>query len=389
MNITILILAGLMFAVLGSYAFTAATANVNLNRYADMEIKLYPVGAALHIYRDTNVGVDPAGYLKPFVPGDVFVGVAYEEKDNSAGAAGALSCRVRMDGDFDLAITSVALTDIGSPVFCTDDQTYGLSGHPDAFFGYIIHYTSSGIATVRMRRTGVLPPVGIGNVLVDVDFAKLLHGEVITAGNEMYVNGLRLDSIGAGITTGAGIAPDPANGEEYMLLDNDSEAQNLSIETARCFNVAKGVTFECEGRLKTAGGAATDDVTIGLLGGIAITDAIRADCDVATAGIKTAKLHLNANANDIFAASDDDVSPVAAADTTIDNSLTVNKKFKIIVRPTGVVEFWINGARVLSSTAFSVSATGLLAGILNIEKSTGAGVPELRWKRLRVAGAVA
>jgi len=175
-----------------------------------------------------------------------------------------------------------------------------------------------------------------------------------------------------------------------MLIDNDNEAQNLTIETPQVFNITKGITFETELTLEAAGGAATDDLDFGLMGlagGITATE--RADMDAATAGLLSGKFHVDANGLDLKFSSDDNASPVAATDTEVNLVLQTFNKFKAICRAAGTVEVWVDGVRKLSTTTFSVGAAGLLAGIVNIEKSTGTGVPEVRVKKLRVAGAIA
>ena len=369
----------------------ALSANAQLNHYLDQGLREFPVGAAVHIYAGGNAGLDPAGYLKPFEPGDFFCGISYQECDNSLGAAGAKKCRVYVQRDFELTITGVALTDADAPVFATADDAQGLTGHPDAYMGKVVHYLAANTAIVRLREYGKKPPNGVGSIDIDIDFAKLNFTEVLTAGNEVLVaHLLRMDAIGAGILTGAGIAPDPTTGEVKMLLDNDNEAQNLSIETPQIFNITKGITAEFVGRNKTAGGAATDDFDFGiasLAGGL--TDTERADMNAATAGLKSALFHIDTNALHVLCSSDDNVSPVAAVDTLVDNSLTVNSTFKLIGRVGGGVEVWIAGARVLATSTFSVSAAGLFALIANLEKSTGTGVPEVRFRRMRIAGAIA
>lgn len=367
----------------------ALTTGRALTHAATQDKIALPMGAARTVYQHGYVGRDPAGYAKAFAPGDDFVGIAYETVDNSAGAAGAKNITIHSAGDWVLPLTSVAQKDVGRPVFATDDETLAFVGHPDGYVGRVVGVDGTNRAIVRMRAPGDLPNEGC--ILIDVDFSKLTFPAVLTAGGEQYIGAiLRIDAIGAGIVA-VGVSPSAAEGEVRMLLDNDNEAENLSIETPQVFSITRGITFDFEGRLKTAGGAATDDVDFGLFGGLAagLTDTERANADATTSGLKSCKFHLDANANDIFASSDDDANPIAAADTGVDNSLTVNKKHRIVGRVGGACETWIDGVRVLASTAFSVSATGLFCGLVNLEKSTGTGVPEVRGRRMRVAGAAA
>ena len=357
-----------------------------------------PVAAGVKIYAGALVGRNPAGYAKPFEPGDDFAGIAWATADNTAGAAGAINARIETLGDFRLPLTGIAVGDVGKPVFATGDDALALLGHTDAFVGWIIAKdAANNMGVVRLRRPGELPPNGAGHFEISKAFTETF-AEVLTAGNEQYIGGLRYDAIGAGILTGAGIAPVQGKpGVVKMLLDNDNEAENLTIESACIFPVTAGITAEFELHLATAGGAATDDFDFGIITAASstITDAIRANIDVNTAGIRLCKFHMDCNANDIYAGSDDDTNVVAATDTTIDNSTAdAFKKFKIVARTTGVCELWVDSGagyvRVLSTTTFSVgSAAGFFGIFVNLEKSTGTGVPEVRVRRLRIAGAKA
>jgi hypothetical protein len=384
---------GVLLAFAFGLKLFALSSNGSVITYVDQTFTTYPVLAGAHIYRDALVGLNPAGYLKAFVPGDYFVGMAVKEADNTSGTSGAISCDVRTKGDIRYTLSSVAELDKGKPVFATADDAIALTGHPDAYVGRILAKEATNVATIRLREAGERAPNGFGSQELMLDFSQVLiaNQDEGTATLSVGGSGIKTAAVGAGLTAGTtGILMDEANGEVRLLIDNDNEAENLTILTPQVFNITKGITFEFEGRLKTAGGAATDDVDFGLMGlsgGITATQ--QADMNATTAGLLSALFHLDANANDVFASSDDNASPVAAADTTVDNSLSANAKYKIIVRPTGSAEFYIDGVRVLSTTAFSVGATGLLAGIINLEKSTGTGVPEVRIRKLRVAGAIA
>ena len=373
----------------GGRAF-ALSGHVNVPILADDIPPVFPVAAGVVLYNGALAGTNPAGYAKPFVPGDLFVGVTEGGVSNAGGSAGDKRVNCVLGKPMVFALTGVVQKDIGRPVFATADDALSFSGHPDAYVGTVIGVNATNQALVRLKRSGERPPNGVGSIDINIDFAQIAHAAVDETA-AAYASSLKYNCAGAGLTAGTtGILRDEAASELKLLIDNDNEAENITVETPQVFNVTKGVTFECEGRLSAAGGAATDDVDFGLAGLTGnLTTTERANMDAATAGLKSAKFHLDANANDIFFSSDDDAAPVAATDTTVDNVLITNKQFKIIVRPTGAVELWIDGVRYLTATAFSVSNSGLLCGFVNIEKSTGTGVPELRIRRLRVAGAFA
>lgn len=358
---------------------TALTANRNIDRLVDMELREFPVGAAVTIYRNGFVGIDPAGYAKAFVPGDLFVGIAYEAVDNSAGAAAAENVRVYVEGDFVLPIASVALTDIGHPVFATDDGDCLLTGHTDAFVGTLVHYDASGKAVVRLKAPGEKPPNGLGSYEAKLTGFEGYPTTGATAGDEL-VGDFEFESI-----LGPGLSSPTAgeNGGHTMAFDATGETALASCRTmTEIWPVDKGITFEVELHLTDIGDDEMD-VDWGL--GTLLTTNSEADIDHADME-QLACFHLDGLVANILAQSDDHTTDVASVDTTIDNSLTVPKKFKIIVRPAGTVEYWIDGARVLATTAFAVLSTATLGAFINMEKVTDAGVASLIFWNLRVCG---
>jgi hypothetical protein len=76
----------------------------------------------------------------------VFAGVAEEKKDNTGGAASALTIRVRRKGIFTFAYGAgdADQADVGLAVYITDDQTVDLAGVPtnDVFVGTITKINS-------------------------------------------------------------------------------------------------------------------------------------------------------------------------------------------------------------------------------------------------------
>lgn len=101
----------------------ALTANRELNRYVDQELRSFPLAAAEHIWKGALLGVERStGCVRNLVAGDLFAGVAYEEADNSAGVAGALSVRAYTQGDFILPAQSLSEDLLGSPVYALSDE---------------------------------------------------------------------------------------------------------------------------------------------------------------------------------------------------------------------------------------------------------------------------
>ncbi len=363
---------------------TALTANANVTRLVDQELREFPVGAAVTIYRGGFVGIDPAGYAKDFEPGDLFAGIAYEYVDNSSGAAAADKVRVYTQGDFEFTLTSAALTDVGKPVYATDDSTLALTGHPDAYVGKVVHYEAANTVIFRMRQWGEAPPNGNGSITLGLTGHETFTETGATAGT-FTLNGFDGKSaLGLGI-----LMADAENAGITFQFDATAEVALASIRTTDDrLPIDKGVTMDVELVVSDKGDDAALDIDWGF--GTALTTNSEADIDHADM-VQLACFHMNGNSDNILCQSDDNTTDVAATDSTIDNDSTtdVAKKFKIIVRPAGTVEFWIAGARVLSSTSFGVLSTANLAAFINMEKTSNDTTAVLTFRNLVVKGGTA
>ncbi len=109
----------------------ALTANREVDHYIDQELRSFQVGAALHIFKGALIGLAADGYARPLTAGDPFVGIAYEEVDNSGGADGAASARVYTLGDFGVTLVGATVADVCRPVFASGDDvlTFAAAGH--------------------------------------------------------------------------------------------------------------------------------------------------------------------------------------------------------------------------------------------------------------------
>jgi len=108
-----------------------------------------PMIAADIIYEGAAVGVVAAsGHARPLQAGDKFVGFAEATADNSAGLAAAINVRVITNGLIALNVTSVAITDIGAPVYASDDDSFVLTASTNSYVGRVHRFVSSGKAIV-------------------------------------------------------------------------------------------------------------------------------------------------------------------------------------------------------------------------------------------------
>lgn len=108
-----------------------------------------PVIAADIIYEGAAVGDNASGYARPLVAGDPFRGFAVAKADNSAGAAGAINVELRQRGRAQLVIGSLAITDVGKPVYASDDDTFTLTASTNSYIGRVVRYVSSGVGIVE------------------------------------------------------------------------------------------------------------------------------------------------------------------------------------------------------------------------------------------------
>lgn len=102
-----------------------------------------PVVATDIIYEGAAVGENGSGYFRPLVAADPFAGFAQSQADNSAGAAGAINVRVKPSGRIVLSVAGVtAVTDEGSTVYASDDDTFTLTSSGNTAIGKIVRYIS-------------------------------------------------------------------------------------------------------------------------------------------------------------------------------------------------------------------------------------------------------
>ncbi|WP_306600753.1 hypothetical protein [Geothrix sp. 21YS21S-2] len=109
----------------------------------------FPLTAAVVVYEGSAVGINPAtGYARALVAGDTFVGFSEAKVDNTLGAAGDKTVRVIDEGKVQLAISGVAITDLGKPVFASDDNTFTLTQGSNTYIGRVSRWIATGIAVV-------------------------------------------------------------------------------------------------------------------------------------------------------------------------------------------------------------------------------------------------
>lgn len=121
----------------------------------------YPVIAADILYEGAAVGlVDGTGHARPLTSADRFAGFAEAKADNAAGAAAAAAVRVIESGKMVLAVTGAVITDVGQPVYATDDDTFVFLPTGGVFIGYVHRFISADKAVVDFNATAYGDPYG-------------------------------------------------------------------------------------------------------------------------------------------------------------------------------------------------------------------------------------
>lgn len=131
----------------------------SIRKYPTGDRNEIPVIAADIIYEGAAVGVVAAsGHAQPLAAGDRFVGFAEAKADNSAGAAAAINVRVKESGKVKLSVSGAVITDVGQPVYATDDDTFVFSPVGGVFIGFIHRFVSSGVVIVAFDASENLDP---------------------------------------------------------------------------------------------------------------------------------------------------------------------------------------------------------------------------------------
>ncbi len=161
----------------------------------------YPILTGVKIYAGSIVVLDSSGWAKPGVTatGLVCVGMALETKDNTSGASGDLSIKVRA-GTFQFVNgDTITKAHIGDTVYITDDCTVAKLGTSKSPAGYIVDVDSLGV-WVHVDPALALTTVGLlaANNLTDVGSVATARSSLaLDTGDSPTFVGLTLSGNGA------------------------------------------------------------------------------------------------------------------------------------------------------------------------------------------------
>lgn len=113
------------------------------------------VKASSAIYEGSAIGI-VSGYCRQLAAGDKFVGFATQDVASQT-SDGDSYVRVRVRGRIVLTISSIAVTDIGKPVYATDGNAFTLTASTNAHIGRVVGVFDTNLAVVEFdaRRAGI------------------------------------------------------------------------------------------------------------------------------------------------------------------------------------------------------------------------------------------
>ncbi len=212
----------------------ALTANRDLDRYVDQELRSLPVKSGARIFKGGFVGLS-GGYARALSAGDPFAGIAYEEADNSAGGDGAVMVRVFTTGDFEHALASASRTNNRAAVFASDDGTLTMTAAENSFVGHQIDVPAANRIVLRIQ---VVPtPLAGGTMTSELVSAGLRHAFVTKN------------------ATGGNVSLAASELGGVVAVNNGTSARNVQLPAVTAGDVGKWVTL-----IKVAG--ATGAITV-------------------------------------------------------------------------------------------------------------------------------
>ncbi len=212
----------------------ALTANRDVDRYVDQELRSLPVKGGSHVFRGAFVGLN-GGHARPLAAGDAFAGIAYEEVDNTSGADGAAMVRVFTIGDFEHELASASRANNRSPVFASDDGTLTPTSGGNSFVGHQLDVVATNRIVLRIQTTPT--PLAGGTMTSELVSAGIRHAYV------------------AKDATGGNVSLAAAELGGAVGINNGTTARSVQLPAVAAGDVGKWVTL-----IKVAG--ATGAITV-------------------------------------------------------------------------------------------------------------------------------
>ena len=102
--------------------------------------------------------VDATGHARPLEATDRFVGFVQEKLDSSLVAAADRNVRVKKRGVIVLSVSGAVITDVGQPIYATDDNVFVFTPVDSVFIGKVVRFVSAGVVDVEFDAGNMADP---------------------------------------------------------------------------------------------------------------------------------------------------------------------------------------------------------------------------------------
>lgn len=140
-----------------------------------------PLTSGNAIYEGSALGmIDGTGLMRPLVAGDKFCGFTESSVNVLTGIGFATYATVRLydRGKVQLAVAGCVVTDVGLPVYASDDLTFSLTPVGGSFVGFVHRFVSAGVAVVKFDALRSRDPYGGYNHVLKSTNYTLLAADV-------------------------------------------------------------------------------------------------------------------------------------------------------------------------------------------------------------------
>jgi len=334
------------------------------------EFNSLPAAATAQPYEGSMCSIDGDGYVDALTAGAPFVGHAWEECDNSAGAAAAKNVKLRT-GRYraEVSVTGASLLAHGMPVYASDDATLttdpGTDTAPNSLVGVMVRYVSSGIAVVEFRAGEAAAPLVSDDIVFEDDFL----------GDSLGAHWATVD-VGDATQT---IVADEHGGAVSCLIAATSEAEDAVIYFGDelNFDIDHLKRIEMRAKIITPGAGVT------LVWGMAGAH----DLDKDTVA-QNAWFRVEGGTLDLLVESDDGTNNNDDDDTAINLVSDAYHDFMIDFTDTSDVKFFVDGVQVSDATTFDMSNyTGGLQPYFSGDKASGTTTGQVIVDKVKITAA--
>jgi len=114
------------------------------------------VKASVKVFEGSALGDDAAGAARQLVAGDPFLGFAFRDQDNSAGAVGDKKVDLIERGEIEIPVTgATGIADVGDTVYASDGDTFTKVATSNSSIGKIKRYVSGTTCVVEFEAVQV------------------------------------------------------------------------------------------------------------------------------------------------------------------------------------------------------------------------------------------